>query len=350
MKGSVTVSSLAHVAILAWGMISLSGPRPLVVADVEALPIDIIPIEEMTHSVQGEKKAALAEKPAPRPTERTDVIPEARNVGEARADTPSQQSEAEKPVPVETNRAEAPPPAPEPLPAPDIRPEPVTERAADQPTPTTELAALNQPPVPVAEEPSPEAPPLDAASTEEFARLPETAPVPVQRPKPRSAETQERRQPRDQPRPQPTASSPSQDKSTQDKIAALLNKEQPTTGGARRSAEPESIGTRRPSNAVKLSQSEMDALRSKIQGCWSVPIGLAGAEEMRVTITMRLTRDGQIDGSPTVEATGGEDSTRRSFAESAQRAVLRCQPYELPAEKYETWADVVVNFDPSQMF
>ena len=36
--------------------------------------------------------------------------------------------------------------------------------------------------------------------------------------------------------------------------------------------------------------------------------------------------------------------------EAAVRAVRRCAPYSLPAEKYDTWKDVTFNFDPSQMF
>lgn len=351
MKGSVTVSSLAHVAILAWGLVSLSGPKPLVVADVEALPIDIVPIEDVTRSIQGEKKAALTEKPAPKPTAKPEVIPEARNVGEAKVDTPTQQPEVEKPNPVEAPRAEAPPPAPEPLPAPDVLPEPVTEPArTSEPPPTSELASLDQPPEPVVEQPAPDVPPEDAVSTEDFAKLPDSAPVPVERPKPRSAETQQRKQSDETPKAKQSASSQAERKSTEDEIAALLNKEKPTAGGAKRSSDQASVGTSRSSGAVRLSQSEMDALRAKIQGCWSVPIGLADAEDMRVTITMRLTRDGQIDGRPQIEATGGNPTARQAFAGSAQRAVLMCQPYELPVEKYETWADVVVNFDPSQMF
>jgi colicin import membrane protein len=40
----------------------------------------------------------------------------------------------------------------------------------------------------------------------------------------------------------------------------------------------------------------------------------------------------------------------RAAAESARRAILQCAPYSLPAEKYEAWADVIVHFDPSEMF
>jgi colicin import membrane protein len=37
-------------------------------------------------------------------------------------------------------------------------------------------------------------------------------------------------------------------------------------------------------------------------------------------------------------------------AESARRAILRCQPYRLPIAKYDVWKDVEVNFDPRDMF
>ena len=94
----------------------------------------------------------------------------------------------------------------------------------------------------------------------------------------------------------------------------------------------------------------MDALRGQIQRCWNIIPGMEGGGEVRVEVTMRLDRTGAIEGQPNVHATGGAERTRNSLAESARRAVLRCAPYNLPAEKYDTWADVKVNFDPSKMF
>jgi hypothetical protein len=33
------------------------------------------------------------------------------------------------------------------------------------------------------------------------------------------------------------------------------------------------------------------------------------------------------------------------------RAVYQCQPYSsLPADKYAVWRDMILNFDPSQMY
>ena len=39
------------------------------------------------------------------------------------------------------------------------------------------------------------------------------------------------------------------------------------------------------------------------------------------------------------------------MAESAKRAILRCQPFTmLRAEHYEQWKDIEINFDPREMF
>jgi colicin import membrane protein len=32
------------------------------------------------------------------------------------------------------------------------------------------------------------------------------------------------------------------------------------------------------------------------------------------------------------------------------RAVRRCAPYNLSAEKYDSWQEIVVTFDPREMF
>jgi len=69
-----------------------------------------------------------------------------------------------------------------------------------------------------------------------------------------------------------------------------------------------------------------------------------------VTVKMHLNQDGSIQGSPEVTSGGGGDGVGRAAAESARRAVARCAPYNLPADKYDSWSEVIVNFDPSEMF
>ena len=40
----------------------------------------------------------------------------------------------------------------------------------------------------------------------------------------------------------------------------------------------------------------------------------------------------------------------QAAAESAVRAVFECQPYAMPPQKYDQWRDMVLNFDPRQMY
>ena len=350
MKLGVTLSSTAHAAVLAWGLLSFSAPAPLEVADVEALPIDIVPIEEFTQSVQGDKKADLSETPAPKPTQRPDVVENAENIGESQNDLKSQPEAKPAEQPVEVAKAETPPPAPTPTPAPKLETE-VPPAPEDTPAPTTELAALNEPAVPVTEEAaSEEATP--AESSEQFASLQDVSAVPTRRPeppKPKTAETTKRKN-EEKPASTKSASSDKKEETVNDEIASLLNKQEPASSGAKKSEKQASLGTSKPSKSGKLSTSEMDALRAAIEQCWSVPAGLADAEDMRVTVTIRLLPDGSIEGRPDVQATGGESGARRAFAGSARRAVQKCAPYSLPKEKYDTWAEVVVNFSAAEMF
>ncbi len=351
MKLGATVSSAAHAALLAWGLVSLQGPEPLQMVNVEAVPVDIVPIEELTRSIEGAKEAEASPLPAPVPTRNPQTQEQAENVGDADIDAEPVRDGEAAPQPVQPSAAPA---TPEPEPEPE--PEPVTEPAdtarEDTPAPATELAALNEPAAPVREEPVEEAQ-AEPEAVDEEVQLPDNVPTPTARPdppKPQTAKTTERKTP-DQTAANRSQSNPEEsDEATLDQISALINRQDPSAAGAKRSERDPSLGTNRPSSADQLSQSEMDALRAAIEQCWLVPIGMSGAEEMRVTITMDLDKDGRITGAPRVAASGGEPNTRRAFAESARRAVLRCAPYNLPKEKYDTWSKVVVNFDPSDMF
>ena len=69
MRRSLTISFIFHFVLLALGIVSMSSPREMAVASVEALPIDIVPMEDLTQVQVGEKTAKKAEKPAPKPSQ-----------------------------------------------------------------------------------------------------------------------------------------------------------------------------------------------------------------------------------------------------------------------------------------
>ena len=45
MRGSLATSTVLHAALLAVGLVTFSAPRQMQVAEVESLPVDIVPVE-----------------------------------------------------------------------------------------------------------------------------------------------------------------------------------------------------------------------------------------------------------------------------------------------------------------
>src|SRR5204863_9437429 len=105
---------------------------------------------------------------------------------------------------------------------------------------------------------------------------------------------------------------------------------------------------------VPMTVSELDAFRAAVERCWSVPAGARDAQSLRVTTRVFLNPDGTLAKTPEIvdearmNRTGEENF--RTAAESARRAVQRCAPYRmLPANKYDTWREVELTFDPTRM-
>jgi len=354
MKAGLTTSVVLHAAALGLGLFTLSAPRAFEVTDVESLPVDIVPIESLTQIQQGDKKSPMKEKPAPKPTQRPDIVADAQKVGENTVDTDKKPTPEAKPKPVES--ADAPPPAPEPTPKPadQPKPEPVKQpEPKPTPTPATEVKPQPEPKQEVKPDPVAETIPAESPDAEAV-QLPKSAPSPAARPQPPQAQTAKAPDRKETEKPVKPASS-SRQKSDEksfdaDEIAALLSKEKAAGGGAKRSTEQASLGGDKGNNAAKLSQSEMDALRGQIQRCWNIPAGAADAQNLRVSVKFKLDRNGAVEGGAEIISGGGASGVERAAAESARRAVLKCSPYNLPADKYDAWADVIVNFDPSEMF
>lgn len=353
MKAGLTTSVVMHAALLGFGLFSLSAPSAFEVADVESLPVDIVPIEALTQIQQGDKKATLNEKPAPTPTKRPDIVPDAQKAGENSVDADKTPTPEAKPKPVEM--AAVPPPSekPEPKPVKETPVEPVKQpEPKPAAVPATEVTPEPQPKQEVKPDPVTEAIALDQTATDAI-KLPDQAPAPEAKPQPPKAQTAKTPDRKDAEKPvQEAAAKPkSQEKQFDaDEVAALLNKEKASGGGAKRSTQTASLGGDKATGGEKLSQSEMDALRGQVQRCWNIPAGAADAGNLRVSVKFKLDPTGALEGSPEIISGGGSAGVERAAAEAARRAVSRCSPYNLPADKYEAWADVIVNFDPSEMF
>lgn len=369
MKGSLATSAVIHALVLTWALVSLGTPESFDVADVEALPVDIVSIEELTQIQQGDKKAEMKEKAAPIPTKKETPVENAENAGDNEVDLKNMPTPEEKPRDIET--AAAPEKAEKAVQTPDTKP--VEEVKQEEPAsePTTEVAAVAETKQDVKPDPKPEATPSEEKPTAdpEAEALPDKIPLPEMKPKLETKKTETAEKPaekkvetakaetaktpdrkKDEKKKQEKAASLNETEFNSDEISALLNKEKSAGGGAKRSKDVAALGGKKTTVGSTLSLSEMDALRGQIQKNWSILPGTVDGADVRVKVTIRLDQQGNIVGEPEVEATGGSENSRRTLSGGARRAVMKSQPFKgLPPEKYDAWSEVVVNFDPSQM-
>jgi hypothetical protein len=72
-----------------------------------------------------------------------------------------------------------------------------------------------------------------------------------------------------------------------------------------------------------------------------------------VQFDMFLKPDGSVAQPPQLsaesESAAAHDSFTRAAAEAALRAIYTCAPYKLPADRYNQWQEITLNFDPRQM-
>lgn len=99
-----------------------------------------------------------------------------------------------------------------------------------------------------------------------------------------------------------------------------------------------------------LTGREQGALVLAVQQCWTPPIGVQDAADLVVTLSVELTPDGKLVGSPKlVEPSGTPQGLVQQAYEAGRRALIRCAPYDLPKEKYEQWRRIEVVFNPQKM-
>ncbi|MGO8416380.1 hypothetical protein ACC784_24830 [Rhizobium ruizarguesonis] len=376
MKASVITSAVLHGLVLTWAMVSLGAPESFKVEDFEAMPVDLVPVESITQMQQGDKKAPKKETSAPVPTTRPPIPQPAENAGDNNVDLKTPPVPNAKPSNTEAaaaNSSEKPLPTIDPKPN-DVKEVNKEETEVEQPK---EVASIPPPKPGEVTPPKPEEkPPEEQAKPEEPPKpdaeaLPDKVPTPVVKPQVKPPEPQKAvEKPPEKPADEPKAAEKPTDKKKADKkqevaksastmksdfnadeISALLNKTDPSAGGAKRSTQEASLGNKKSNSGTKLSQSEEDAVKGQISSNWSVVSGLAGASEVQLKVRFQLDQAGNVVGDPEVIATGGPDSTRQALKSSVYRAVMKSSPLKnLPADKYEGengWNEMLLTFDAS---
>ncbi len=101
----------------------------------------------------------------------------------------------------------------------------------------------------------------------------------------------------------------------------------------------------------KLTISEKDAIRRQFYRCWIVPAGAKNIKDYKVSIKLKLNKDGEVINSTIINKSKMNNRYFRTLAESAVRAVNHpdCKKLKVPSKKYETWKETILDFDPSVM-
>lgn len=304
MRLGLTVSAAAHATLIAWGLLSLRSPTPLDASDIEQIPVDFVEIADETKINPG--------------------VP-----------TETRQAETPAPAVAETKVAE---PPPEPPPPPPPPPEPVTP----PPEPTPPEPPPPEPPPP--EPPPPEPTPAEATPPPEPTPTPPPEPPPPERPRVAAADIPTPRLRPPQPKPQPQTPP----KPQPDQLATLDRRRLEELADQQPQEAVPTVGSANGKTTQHMTASELDALRARLAQCWSPPLGWDDPSEVRVVMMMDLSPTGMLLGEPQVlESPQGRFSL--TAPESAARAVRRCQPYNLPADKYDAWKQVKITFDPQDM-
>jgi hypothetical protein len=295
--------------------------------------------------------AALAPELAPEEAPRPPEPP-------ARPARPDPEPEAKAPTPPKPATPAAPPP-----PVDRVAPVPQPAPPKDLPEADQQQEAVKQTPEPAPQTTRTEE--QEAAAPKEAApqivtEAVETSPRPDRRParpepvaaaepepeaEPEVAETPETREP--EPEPEPVKDPPKP--KTEPKAAP---KKQPDVNSAlaeAMAADPGPAQAEPQSSGPPLTQGERDGLRVAVSRCWNIAALSTESAQVTVIVGMEMSLDGVPSNLRMVSYSGGTEAAAQQAYETARRAVLRCQPYSLPAEKYDQWRTIEMTFNPDEM-
>jgi outer membrane biosynthesis protein TonB len=308
MKGSLTVSASAHAALLLAVLVGLPNPKPFEVEPQEAVQVDISNIGDVT------KVKAIAKEVVEKP-----VTPAAQKTEVTRQVKPAPKV-AEEEI----------------LAAKPKEPEPAPQKVEDKPVEDAKLEEL------LKEQAAAEAKAAEEAALAEKKVAEEK----------KKAEAAEKKKKAEDAKKKAEAEKKKKQKLDVAALDALLNKENEERTAPKKSGEtdgaPDQGETEAQGDDAEVAATLIDALRSKLSECWNVP---AGAREANIVVKVRfnLRKDKSVEGLPIV-LSGGGDTLTDATAQSAVSAVMACAPYDfLPAEKYDMWQEITVNFTPDMM-
>ena len=346
-KPGLVVSSAVHVALLAAAVLSFSRTPPL--QDLqETIPVEMMTTSDVNEIMRGDKTAKEVQ-PKPRADKVADVTESKPQppVAEAKKDVPTpppplkrepDPGDADKPEPPKPPEKQAvlPPPRPEPTPPPPVpdKPPPEDAEAINPPKPVPRPKI--EPPKEEPKKPDPKLK-LDQVAKLLEADKRKDVPKPVDRPtaKPKSGEE-----------------AVDQHKFDIADISKLLSHAPAERKASTASTLSQTASLGSPTaNAQRMSpslQAQMDGwFQDRFRDCWTTPISEPAGPKYVPMVRVPLNLDGSLSGDP-ILINPPSDPAWRPLAESAVRAVRKCNPLPVPDRfkpYYDAWKGRVVQFD-----
>jgi outer membrane biosynthesis protein TonB len=295
---TVLASVALHVLVLGWVMLSFS-TKALEMPPEDSVPVDVIDANQLAKVMAGTK---TGKKENPKPL--VEKVAEAKPVDDAVGKI------SEKP-PVVTETAPKPQPKVEEKPV-EKKPDPpkVVEKPKEEPP--------KEEPKPVEKKPDPVKPDPIAEALKKEEKKPPPKPVQAAKPPEQQKRIVERH-------------------FDQSQIAALLDKRDPT----RQAATGQTMNSNAALGLSKGTAADNSAtwgsmFQRQVERCWKKPYGGIESQRPEVAFNIRLKRDGTLEGNPVPEGVPATPFLK-VYQESAYRAIIECQPYNLPAAMYEEW-------------
>lgn len=289
------VASVAlHVLVIGWGLLSFSS-KAFELPPQDAVAVDTISEDQLAKVMAGMKSG---KKESPKPL--------VEKVAEAKPPVEDAVGKISEKAPVVTETA--PPPEPKP-------PEKIVEK-------------------PVEKKPDPP----------KVAEKPKEEPKPVEKKPDPIAEALKKEETKPPPKPQVAAAKPPAPAKPKTervfdaaKMAALIDKRDPS----RQAMTGDTLNSNAALGLAKGKSADNSAtwgalFQSQVERCWKKPYGGIEAQKSEAAFVIRLKRDGTLESMPQPEGTPATPFLR-VYQESALRAIIECQPYNLPAAFFEEW-------------
>ena len=294
----MAVSAALHCALLALIVLGFAS-APRFEDSTESIPIETVSMSDLNQVMNGEKDAKPAPQP-PAPPEPPSPPPDLRAAQE----------------PAVSPKPEPPPPKPESPPS-----KPTTQDAPAEP-PIRPKIVETQP-----ERPS--EPVVEKAKPDQIAKLVE----------------------HEKSEPQPRPASRNYDPSVIAKLIAPSKPSSSSTALAQASAVPQGLPHHDAPRMSLSMASALDAwLTESYLNCWTPPPTAPVGDTYVAQIKVIFNSDGSLSARP-VLLNPPTDPAWRAHAESAMRAVRKCDPLHVPPEYapyFDEWRVETIHFDPRE--